>query len=228
MGDEKCRYGRADAERSIVVVGDSHAAQLVDPLVLVGEQSGWNVQAMVRNGCPFSAAPPASADTVFHNCSNQNQVSLGRILDRKPDLVVVSGMTPSGYQRALQWGWKDPESLVSGYVDLLRPLRDAGIRVAVVMDIPYPDFAAPDCVQSHGPASALCTIQQGAEARPEDPLRAVAARVPGVEVVDLYPYFCTDGQCPSVIGNVLVYRDNHMTNSYARTLAPPLARMLRL
>ena len=228
MGDEKCRYGRADAERSIVVVGDSHAAQLVDPLVLVGEQSGWNVQAMVRNGCPFSAAPPASADTVFHNCSNQNQVSLGRILDRKPDLVVVSGMTPSGYQRALQWGWKDPESLVSGYVDLLRPLRDAGIRVAVVMDIPYPDFAAPDCVQSHGAASALCTIQQGAEARPEDPLRAVAARVPGVEVVDLYPYFCTDGQCPSVIGNVLVYRDNHMTNSYARTLAPPLARMLRL
>lgn len=228
MGNEKCRYGRADAEHSIVIVGDSHAAQLVDPLLLVGEQSGWNVQAMVRNGCPFSAAPPESADTVFQNCSDQNRVSLGRILDRKPDLVVVSGMTPSGYQRALQWGWKDPEALVAGYVALLRPLRDAGIRVAVVMDIPYPNFAAPDCVQAHGPDSALCTIQQRVETRPEDPLRAAAARVPGVEVVDLYPYFCTDGACPSVIGNVLVYRDNHMTNTFARTLASPLAKMLRL
>jgi hypothetical protein len=137
-------------------------------------------------------------------------------------------MTPSGYRRALQWGWKDPESLVSGYVAMLQPLRDAGIRVAVVMDIPYPDFAAPDCVQSHGPAAEECTVRQQAGDRPEDPLAAAAARVPGVEVIDLYPYFCADGACPSVVGNVLVYRDNHMTNSFARTLASPLARMLRL
>lgn len=228
MGDGACRYGSPDAERTIMVVGDSHAAQLVDPLVLVGEQAGWNVQALVRNGCPFSAAPPESADTVFHNCPNQNQVSLERILRGKPDLVVVSGMTPSGYRRALQWGWKDPESLVAGYVAMLQPLRDAGIRVAVVMDIPYPEFAAPDCVQSHGPAADACTVRQRADDRPEDPLAAAAARVPGVEVIDLYPYFCADGACPSVVGNVLVYRDNHMTNSFARTLASPLARMLRL
>jgi hypothetical protein len=97
-----------------------------------------------------------------------------------------------------------------------------------VMDIPYPDFAAPDCVQSHGPAADACTIQQRADDRPEDPLAAAAARVPGVEVIDLYPYFCADGACPSVVGNVLVYRDNHMTNSFAKTLASPLARMLRL
>jgi peptidoglycan/LPS O-acetylase OafA/YrhL len=228
MGDEACRYGRPDAERNITVVGDSHAAQLVDPLLLAGEQAGWNVQAMVRNGCPFSAGPPESADTVFHNCPDQNRVSLQRILDRKPDLVVVSGMTPSGYRRALEWRWKDPEALVSGYVAMLKPLRDAGIRVAVVMDIPYPDVAAPDCIQSHGAASEACTMQQRSEDRPEDPLAAAAARVPGVEVIDLYPYFCTDGACPSVVGNVLVYRDNHMTNSFARTLASPLARMLRL
>lgn len=228
MGEEKCRYGSADAGKTMIVVGDSHAAQLVDPLLLVGEQSGWNVHAMVRNGCPFSLAPPESADTVFHNCSNQNRETLGRILRLKPDLVVVSGMTPAGYERALQWGWKDPEALVSGYAGLLKPLRDAGIRVSVVMDIPYPEFAAPDCVQANGSGSDACVIQQPVGDRPVDPLPAAAARVPGVDVVDLYPYFCTDGRCPSVIGNVMVYRDNHMTNSYARTLASPLARMLRL
>jgi hypothetical protein len=228
MDDQACRYGHPDAERTMIVVGDSHAAQLVDPLLLVGDQTGWNVQAMVRNGCPFSLAPPESADTVFHNCSNQNRETLGRILHLKPGLVVVSGMTPAGYQRALQWGWKEPEALVSGYAGLLKPLRDAGIRVVVVMDIPYPDFAAPDCVQTNGRGSEACVVQQPLQERPVDPLVAAAARVPGVDVIDLYPYFCTDGRCPSVIGNVLVYRDNHMTNSYARTLASPLARMLRL
>lgn len=228
MGEDKCRYGRPDAGKTMIVVGDSHAGQLVDPLLLVGEQAGWNVRAMVRNGCPFSLAPPESADTVFHNCSNQNRETLGRILRIKPDLVVVSGMTPSGYDRALQWGWKDPDALVSGYAGLLKPLRDAGIRVAVVMDIPYPDFAAPDCVQANGSGSDACVLLQQAGDRPDDPLPAAAARVPGVDVIDLYPYFCTDGRCPSVIGNVMVYRDNHMTNSYAKTLASPLARMLQL
>jgi hypothetical protein len=212
----------------MVVVGDSHAAQFVDPLILVGEASGWDVRAMVRNGCPFSAAAPASADTVFHNCPAQNKESLTRILRSKPELVVVSGMTPSGYERALQWGWKDPEALVAGYVGLLKPLRDAGIRVAVVIDIPFPDFAAPDCVQSKGADSAACSVHLPPGDRPADPLREAALRVPGVEVVDLYPYFCTDGACPSVIGNVLVYRDNHMTNIFAKTLAAPLGRMLRL
>lgn len=228
MGEDACRYGRPDAEKTMVVVGDSHAAQLVDPLVLVGDSTGWNVQAMVRNGCPFSSVPPSSADTVFTNCSNQNRESLSRILHRRPDLVVISGMTPSGYERALQWGWQDPESLVSGYVGFLKPLRDAGIRVAVVMDIPFPDFAAPDCLQTQGSASKGCVLEQGPNARPADPLRAAAAQVPGVEVIDLYPYFCTSGVCPSVIGNVLVYRDNHMTNTFAKTLAAPLARMLQL
>lgn len=228
IGEEECIYGSADAGKTMVVVGDSHAAQYVDPLLLVGEQSGWNVQAMVRNGCPFSLAPPESSDTVFHNCSNQNRETLGRILRLDPDLVVVSGMTPAGYERALQWGWKDPEALVAGYAELLRPLRDAGIRVAVVVDIPYPEFAAPDCVQVNGSGSDACVLRQDAEDRPADPLAAAAARVPGVDVIDLYPYFCSDGHCPSVIGNVMVYRDNHMTNSYARTLASPLARMLGL
>jgi hypothetical protein len=31
-----------------------------------------------------------------------------------------------------------------------------------------------------------------------------------------------------VIGNVLVYRDNHMTNTFAKSLAPDLAVALRL
>lgn len=33
-------------------------------------------------------------------------------------------------------------------------------------------------------------------------------------------YFCADGECPAVIGSVMVYRDNYMTNSFARTRIP--------
>ncbi|WP_427006802.1 acyltransferase family protein [Pseudarthrobacter sp. H2] len=228
MGDDECVYGAADAAKSMVVVGDSHAAQYVDPLVLAGTPSGWKVRAMVRNGCPFSAVPPGDATTVYHNCSAQNQVSLQRIIALRPGLVVISGMTPDGYRQALKWGWDTPDALVGGYVELLKPLRQAGLRVAVVLDNPYPSFSAPDCVHINGADSTQCQIGQPAAGKAADPLKLAAAQVPGVEVIDLSSHFCRQGSCPAVIGNVLVYRDNHMTNTFAKTLAPVLAGRLGL
>ena len=228
MGVDQCVYGVENPTKSMVLVGDSHAAQFIDPLVLAGAPAGWEVRAMVRNGCPFTSTPPADATTVYHNCSNQNQVSLERILALRPDLVVVSGMRPEGYEHALHWRWDSPESLVNGYVDLLRPLRAAGLRVAVVLDNPYPRFSAPDCVQLKGRDSAECQVTRPREDTSDDPLRRAADQVDGVEVLDLSEYVCRGRTCPAVIGNVLVYRDNHLTNTFAKSLAPVLARRLDL
>lgn len=223
-GADQCVFGAPDATQTLVVVGDSHAAQYVDPLVIAGAAGGWKVQAMVRNGCPFTAAPAANGTTVYRSCSEQNKATLRRILQLRPGLVVVSGMAPAGYREALNWTWGSPEELVNGYVQLLKPLREAGIRVAVVPDMPYPDFAAPDCVQVNGPDSPKCQFTTSGAAT--DPLQLAGARVPGIEVLDMSAYFCRQGSCPAVIGNVLVYRDNHMTNTFAKTLAPVLARQL--
>lgn len=228
MGVDQCVYGAEDPAKSMVVVGDSHAAQFVDPLVFAGAPAGWEVRAMVRNGCPFASAPAADATTVYHNCSNQNQLSLQRILDLRPDLVVVAGMAPEGYEDALGWHWDTPESLVNGYVGLLGPLRAAGLRVAVVLDNPYPRFSAPDCVQRKGADSAQCQVTRPPGDTGADPLRRAADQVEGVEVLDLSEYVCRGTTCPAVIGNVLVYRDNHLTNTFAKSLAPVLARRLGL
>lgn len=223
-GADQCVFGAPDATQTVVVVGDSHAAQYVDPLVIAGAAGGWKVQAMVRNGCPFTAAPAMNGTTVYRSCSEQNKATLQRILQVRPRLVVVSGMAPAGYREALNWTWGSPEELVKGYVQLLKPLREAGIRVAVVPDTPYPDFSAPDCVQVNGRDAPECQFTASDAAA--DPLQLAGALVPGVEVLDMSDYFCRQGICPAVIGNVLVYRDNHMTNTFAKTLAPALARQL--
>ena len=40
-------------------------------------------------------------------------------------------------------------------------------------------------------------------------------------MVDTSGWYCPDGLCPPVIGNVTVYRDqNHISNAYSLTLAP--------
>jgi hypothetical protein len=44
---------------------------------------------------------------------------------------------------------------------------------------------------------------------------------PNVSFLDLADHLCNDTRCPAEIGNVLVYLDdNHVTASYAATMAP--------
>lgn len=226
--DAACTYGDSGAQRTLAIIGDSHASQYVDPLASIGVRNGWKVRAMVRNGCPFTAAPPASKDTVFSNCPEQNQASLRKLLRLKPDMVVVAGMTPAGYRSALGWEWKSDRELVSGYTAMLRPLLKAGIKVAVILDTPFPAFSVPDCVERSGPAAPNCAVPHEPDRSQEDPLRVAAQEVGGVAVVDLGSYFCRNDSCPPVIGNMLVYRDNHLTATFARTLSGPLKRALKL
>ncbi|CPU63244.1 transmembrane acyltransferase [Mycobacteroides abscessus] len=56
-----------------------------------------------------------------------------------------------------------------------------------------------------------------------------AARALGeVEVVDLTDSLCRADTCRAVEGNVLVYRDNHLTDTYALSLEPRLESALGL
>jgi hypothetical protein len=47
--------------------------------------------------------------------------------------------------------------------------------------------------------------------------------VEDVHVLWTRPWFCTASGCPTVVGNILVYRDdNHMTVTFASFIAPLL------
>ena len=227
--DTDCWFGSTDRQEApvVVVVGDSHAGQFVDPLISVSKRIPLRIHAMVRNGCPFSLTPPRSADTVYTNCSAQNAVTAAKIIQQKPDLVVVAGMREEGYRKALGWWWSPESPLADGYMQSLSQLRAAGLRVAVIADPPYPAGNPVECVQKRANKES-CAAREAEALGREDALVTAAGRVPGVETVDLSRHFCRDGVCPVVIGNVLVYRDNHMTNTFAKSLAPDLAVALRL
>ena len=47
--------------------------------------------------------------------------------------------------------------------------------------------------------------------------------------MDFRPWLCPDGVCRGSIGNIAVYiDDNHISDSYGRTLAPMLQEMLEV
>ncbi len=48
-----------------------------------------------------------------------------------------------------------------------------------------------------------------------------------VSLIDMNKFVCEPTECPSVIGNVLVYFDaHHLTSNYSNTMVPYLAPQL--
>ncbi len=224
-----CTFGDVDSDQVVVLVGDSHASQFSTVLADAGSDYGWRVQAMVRAGCPFNASPLVVDGARPTGCVDADARILDEVLDLNPDVVVTSAMTPRGYADALGWTWDDTGELVEGYRSLWQPIVDAGIRLVVIRDVPFPTYDGPDCVAEHGPESTECSMTR-AEALPEgsDPLLLAAEGMDGVSVVDLSDHLCNDRVCPGVVGNVLVYRDNHLTDTFARSLGPVLSTEIGL
>lgn len=218
-----CVFGDPASSRSIVLVGDSHASQYMDSLSILARESGHRLYVLTRNGCPFSVHPLTSDTFTYTNCSSQNEQTIKDILAIKPALVVTAALSPAGYEDALGWRWGDKAEAVSGFTGALAPLADAGIRVAVISDLPYPPFNVPECVAKDRDGACSFDLPQTTS-----PLAEAADAIEGATVVDLMDYLCPESICRGVVGNVLVYRDNHITGTFAKTLAIPLRDSLGL
>jgi hypothetical protein len=105
-----------------------------------------------------------------------------------------------------------------------------GTRVYFVNDTPWQAGNVPDCLSAHLDDPQACTRSRAQAVQLTDRRRLVArtARAAGATVIDPLPWFCTATTCPVIVGNVLVYKDqHHITTAYSRLLAPLFAARLR-
>ncbi|WP_167456850.1 acyltransferase family protein [Microbacterium phyllosphaerae] len=213
------KAGDADAWQ-VLVMGDSHAQQLMSPLAALAGEQEWGVTALLKGGCSIGiGAPTWSASGA--PCEEWRAAALEYAARTQPDAVylVVTRATPSA-----------PEVLVEGIQEIADELISQGIEVIAVRDNPRFDFDMYECVLEvsesvHGSEAVPCDVAE-VEFAAEDELDALAATT-GVIPVDFRPWLCPDGICRGVIGNVAVYiDDNHISDTYGRTLAPMLRSML--
>ena len=101
-------------------------------------------------------------------------------------------------------------------------------HVVVIGDTPRPATDAPVCNSAHMNDALACAtpvdeaIDPGWTANEE-----TVTDQAGATFIDPTPWVCPTSPCPAVIGNVLVYRDNHhMTTVFAKALAPYLEPLL--
>ena len=212
-----CSQSSAAADpgnRRVLVMGDSHAQQLMSPLIVLAEEQDWGLVALLKGGCSIGVGAP-SWSASGPSCDDWRAAAIDYAMRLQPDAVylVATRASPDA-----------PEVLVEGVEDVADVLIAEGIDVIAVRDNPRFSFDMYECV---------LTTTDVADCAVDDPgfavdgaLDELAARE-GVIGVDLRPWVCPDGVCPGVIGNVAVYiDDNHLSGSYGRTLAPMLQTLL--
>ncbi|WP_024357429.1 acyltransferase family protein [Leucobacter chironomi] len=230
-----CDFSRDSVDPlKVWLVGDSHAEHWKATVYAVAEKNNWVFSSSLHGGCPTLHAPLTEFQTIPTERVKQDAcLSWGdevseAILSDIPDLVLVSNFAAA---ETVDDGSGAPqlEQLTAAARERFGAWNAAGASVVVIRDVPTAGATlGAECVALYGEISNGCVAPES-DVLPQDP-QADSTRalgLPGVTVLDLSDQFCVNGTCSGVIGGVPVFFDSdHLSRSYARTLAPVFATRL--
>ena len=231
-----CSFGPSDAN-TVVLFGDSHAEQWLPALIQVANNERWHVVTLLKASCPSAMVPIYNPrlEREEYECSTWRSKALSYIHEVKPSIVLISNS--SGYVK--RPSFQDPYARLSiqewqdGTRSMLRSLNAAAALVVLLRDTPRPDIDVPICLSRTSihpllfPANTCYVPEQQALAQTVWQAEISAARFEHVSILDMTDNFCRDGQCPPMLNGMVVYRDgNHITATFAASLAPTLANEL--
>ncbi|BCY14527.1 acyltransferase family protein [Actinoplanes sp. L3-i22] len=221
-----CVYGDPASPTTVVLFGDSHAAQWFPALERLATEHRWRLVSLTKSSCSAADLPlwHDGLKREYTECARFRASALARFRALKPALVVIGSSfnyrpVDTTTDEAVQWraAWQRTYGAFTGM----------GAKVAMLADTPYFAERVPVCLARQARLKRInrCGLSTAAALR--GPVqRSVVAGFTTVTVIDPVPWLCGTF-CPPVIGNVLVYRDsNHLTTTYARTVAPLLDRAL--
>jgi peptidoglycan/LPS O-acetylase OafA/YrhL len=223
----ECVYGSPTGARTLVLMGDSHAATWFPALDELAQDRGWRLVNLTKHACPVASVRVWSEQLrrTYRECSTWRRAALERIAQEKPDLVVVTGRTDyTVVKGSSRLGAEQSASaLAAASARTYRVLDSVAGSVLVLRDNPMVPSDPVECLARNLDDPAACT-RGLADTVAVPGTEQVSAQAARVDFLDTRPVFCVDESCPAVIGGVAVYRDGqHVGATYARTLAPFLA-----
>jgi peptidoglycan/LPS O-acetylase OafA/YrhL len=230
----ECEFGDHGSGKTVVLFGDSHADQWFPALERVTMKEGWRLITMVKSSCPAARVEVYSVafKRIDHECSGWREAALARITQLHPAAVLIGDSV--GYVEGQERDAEHDRLLSAsqwreGMRSMLQYLDSFGLETVVLADVPRAGFNVPTCLSravAHDRPTQECMLQRNLSL--DDNVRAAEANAAShfstVRIVDFTDELCSGSVCPPVIGGQVVYRDNnHLTASFARTLAPAFA-----
>ena len=210
---DKCEYADTKSDKTMVLYGDSHAAQWFPALVEIASRSGYRLISLTKSACP-------SVDTVrldqggfkMSRCKKWRINTIKRIQEINPDVLIMSSFQyfaqPPRFTDREQW-WND------GQRKLLTEVKNISPHLIYITDTPHPLRDIPACLANY--SISKCNTTQ----RSED------LSISGFNVINPNSWLCSR-VCPAVKDGVVAYRDaSHISVDIAIALIPRLTQALR-
>lgn len=207
-----CTYGNKNSSTTIVLYGDSHAAQWFPALEKLANERGFKLVSLTKSACPAvdSKRPDQGAFKMVH-CTKWRQNSIARIAKIRPMAVITSSFqyfTPANTKVSRSQWWSD------GQRKLLKDLQGSTAHLIYISDTPRPLRDIPNCLASRNSSSCDSTE------------KSRVSIVSGFQVVDPTPWLCTS-YCPAIVDGTVAYRDaSHISVQMAVKLLPKLEEAL--
>ena len=228
-----CVYGDPSAPTTVVLFGDSHAAEWFPALARLATERDWRLVSLTKSACTPAAMTIWNADFKrrYDECDRWREAAIGRVAAEHPDLVIVGSSHPYTAATATGPGPSDGgKALEAGLVQTLERLRPLARAVVLLGDTPKFDVDPPDCLSQH-----LDDVLACAEPRSHTVdaawlrVEAGLAAQTGATFVDPTDWACPTDPCPVVIGRYLVFRDqHHLATPFVTALRARLAAALPL
>lgn len=210
---DECVYADTKSDKTMVLYGDSHAAQWFPALVEIASRSGYRLISLTKSACP-------SVDTVrldqggfkMSRCKQWRINTIKRIQEINPDVLIMSSFQyfaqPPRFTDREKW-WND------GQRKLLTEVKNVSPHLIYLTDTPHPLRDIPACLANY--SISKCNTTQ----RTED------LSISGFNVINPNSWLCSR-VCPAVKDGVVAYRDaSHISVDIAIALIPRLTQALR-
>jgi hypothetical protein len=226
----KCVYGNPSGTYTVAFVGDSHASALFPGVNAMAKGHGWKLIPYLKIDCPFLNlndlmyfGPPT---VPYPQCMTWNSVVLSKLQKSPPDLIIIS---MSRWIFTANTAEETVTTESNALIGMINKFPKSS-KVVIIQDPPLPTAqSVPECLSSNlndyrrceytrrvGFGSAMGTREQN------------VAAATGAGLIILTDQICPGtGNCPVVINNTIVWRDqHHLTATFAVTLAPAIDEQL--
>jgi peptidoglycan/LPS O-acetylase OafA/YrhL len=228
-----CVFGVLDSAFTMVLFGDSHAGQWSTPFASIADTEKWRMATYLKGGCSVADIPvyEPRLHRMSDECPAWRAKAIDAIVRLRPNIVVVSEFSGSyidGPRASFHGHSVSMANWAAGMMRSLSKLRAAGSSIVLLRDTPVPQWDMRSCLENaewRGAPRQTCDMPRS---RAIDPAltaaeRQLAAAIPGIRLVDLTKYFCSQTTCPAWRNGLVVYRDDsHVTNGFAVSLTEPV------
>lgn len=230
-----CDYLPGNTGGTLVLLGDSHAAQWFTPVLEYARSKNLRLVAFLKSSCAVTDVPVYSLRLrrEFSECATWRRDALAKALELKPSLVVVSQHAYSYVRREgadpTRTQINDVQAWAAGIGRTVSALGAQGASIAVIADTPLMRVHVPTCLSRGGEttrrrAERCSRSEQQAVDRLLLAAEEKAVRAAGGTYVDMTRFFCRANRCPSIAEGVILYHDtNHISEKYAGRLTKQIS-----